>query len=919
MVNGSPKFTNGGGGGSSSLDEDEVDENSTSDPGTTSRPRDFRPGLGERETTPEDEVGNSKGSSSDGSSNGGGSPPASSGPVKNRDGDTSGSGGSPDGSSGDSDTPNFDPRPDSYDDPEDVGSTEEERSSSDPNPGSSPGDGQRFDPSPDAYDDPSDVGSTKEERSVGGGNGGANSGGDTTESGTKGDDQLVVTEEGAPDADNPIVERRLNQAENYITENYDFGRDDYTLKVTDSGGVEFGELTQSGKMDALSDQLRERYPNADGTNITVTDDGEVVGRPTYDEEPMFKGGRANFDPRPDSYDDPEDVGGSARGFDPSPDVYDSPSDVGGSVSGEQPDEMEAPDSEHVMSRGQDKGPGIETDEFEEGIVEARIERDTGEDVTVAKTEEGTFVVETERNEQLGDVDWSKSTGFDFAFGDTNDDEVEGFVRDKADAYSNWAGGIGGTVTNKLSVSETTAERLANETETTDPPVDIDEAGLSTYDTLGIEDPAQDPNFGAKVAGTATTTTLELGNAPNYVVEGMEAVELGKFIRDEDDSTREIMDVGAERGAKLADHFQENPAEAVGVGVGLAASLPVSAAGFKAIGSVSPRTATALDVATDPWKIGTRGVQKGSRAARKFASDESGTQRLSDVGKSRSTNGSKSSSGGGGNDATTLSAKDLSSTRSTADVTRGGRFKQGGPTGTPNVVQGVVRGRQQSQKGSPTGETQSSLGYRSAEVEMESAKTVKSDVEAKLEAETEAELERRADAEQAEVTADADADLGTTGRLGQTVAVGQAATGTVWDASARQIEAGELRGVEAGGVETGQEFENDFQEGPPDPDVKTETRLDQEMNIETDVETAVETGVEAGVETSIEAGVDTAIETNIESGVETGVEPAKSGVGLGGDSPGKTRRRRGDIFTNTFTADVTSPDEIRTGKAFKGLD
>jgi len=199
-----------------------------------------------------------------------------------------------------------------------------------------------------------------------GGDGGGVGDGGGGETSDESSQSLVETAEGAPDADNSIVQQRLNQAASQVIGNSDAidDRGDFTLRVTDTGRVEFGGLTQRGREDAIEQDYRDR--GAEDVNVDISEETSVSGR---------AGDRLVADQSPTTE--------TQEAVDVNVDW------------GEQPDQVSAPDGEHAMTSGEDTGPAIGTDAFTEGVIEARVERQTDQDVTVETNDDGSVTITDE--------------------------------------------------------------------------------------------------------------------------------------------------------------------------------------------------------------------------------------------------------------------------------------------------------------------------------------------------------------------------------------------------------------------------------------------------------------------------------------------------------------------------------------------
>jgi hypothetical protein len=93
----------------------------------------------------------------------------------------------------------------------------------------------------------------------------------------------VVTEEGAPSIDNPVVEHKLRQANQQLSEQ-GYDREDYNLRVTDAGTVKVAGLTDSGQLDVAQQQVEQQYRDAPSYSI------EKVNEDAFTAEITTEGG-----------------------------------------------------------------------------------------------------------------------------------------------------------------------------------------------------------------------------------------------------------------------------------------------------------------------------------------------------------------------------------------------------------------------------------------------------------------------------------------------------------------------------------------------------------------------------------------------------------------------------------------------------
>lgn len=273
------------------------------------------------------------------------------------------------------------------------------------------------------------------------------------------------------------------------------------------------------------------------------------------------------------------------------------------------DRLEAPGGTDTSEEGNENAPtnssrdehSFSADENTSGLHEPTLT--SGGDATLSEENIGK---ESQREEQFGDIDWSRKTGLDFAFGNTQEDEVENALRRGSDKYSEFVGGVAGGVTNVLSSSpdrfDTRSDDLDSDTEQRVADISRKEEELgSMYDDLGVTNPREIENAGAKTAGATVRNLGEVGNIPSYAVTGIEAVEYGKYAGSQDAGTTvdETADAAGERGRQVLQYYKENPTEAAGAATALAVSAPASSAGIKGLSRVSPKAGRAASAAADP--------------------------------------------------------------------------------------------------------------------------------------------------------------------------------------------------------------------------------------------------------------------------------------------------------------------------------
>lgn len=306
--------------------------------------RDYQPGDSAESPSGGGDNGGDGGGSGGGSSEPDGSDPVSSGPVQNPDGTTS---------TGGEESPEFDPRPDSYDDPSDVGS------SGDSDGGGPGGDGSV----PPASDD----------------------------SDSSPDDQMPeINTDPVGHLDDEERERAREVARTVAAENEGLDPGDVRLTAISGGGFDVEGVTEEGRRDMARHSIAEQNEDIDPNDLVVseTDDGGFTGELTAEasreaEAEMIK---QAYRERGAEF--------VAVGFEDGEPVVDVDW-------GDQPDEAETPDGEMTMTSGEGDGPEVGSEQFEEGYVEAQMERGTGRDVDVEQQDDGSFEVEDDSSDRYG--------------------------------------------------------------------------------------------------------------------------------------------------------------------------------------------------------------------------------------------------------------------------------------------------------------------------------------------------------------------------------------------------------------------------------------------------------------------------------------------------------------------------------------